>query len=330
MSWKINRMVKVIVAKITFPAVRDREEIILRKPSEVRIRSSFKYLTDTATITMARRVKLFDKQRVREVFRAGDPVKIELGYNYDYITEFEGYIARVSDHIPIIIECEDEMWKLKQLPVHISKETVMLDSFLKEIAPGYEVDADTIAIGSVRFVNSTVAQVLDEIKSKFGLYSYMKGKMLVTGKYYADDTDEPYVPVHLERDVATNNLSFRHANDLRVQIKAISTLSSGQKLDVTVGDEGGEVRQLTYFNIGDTATLKRLAEEDLQKYRVDRFDGSIAMFGRPYVRHGLKVALESGIYPERNGRYYVEATDVGVFANAQYRRIVTLGDVVSI
>ncbi len=320
------RMVKVIVAKITFPAVRDREEIILRKPSEVRIRSSFKYLTDTATITMARGVKLFDKQRVREVFRAGDPVKIELGYNYDYITEFEGYIARVSDNIPIVIECEDEMWKLKQMPVNISLERVNLDSFLKQIAPGYEVVADAIDLGSVRFSNYTVARVLEKLsQSPYGLLSYFQDGKLICGQYYADDTDAPDVPVHLERDVATNNLSFRHANDIRIKVIAVGTLRNGSKIDVTVGDEDGEIRQLTYYPVDQSTTLKQFAEESYKKYKTDRFEGSLALFGTPYIRHGMKVDLTSQMYPERNGRYYVEATETGVFANANYRRVLTLG-----
>lgn len=320
---------RAIVATIIFPAIRDRDEIIIRKPHELRVQSSFRTLTDTATITLARNVKYFNKNKVREVFRAGDPVQIYMGYVRDYISEFEGYVSTVGDDIPVTIQLQDEMWKLKQMPVHISLPNVKLNEFIELICPGYEVEADTFSIGSVRFVHSTVSQVLEQLQQQYGLYSYMQGKKLVVGKYYAANSDLPPVPIHLEDDVATNNLVFRHAEDLRIEIRAVSTLSNGEKIEVTVGDAGGEVRQLTYYNITDRSSLEKLAEADYEKYKVDHFSGSISIYGRPVLRHGMKVDLISRLYPERNGIYYVDATDAGIYSNAQYRRTLTLGDKVT-
>ena len=113
--------------RITLPATDNRGELILKKIQSVRIESSWKRLTDTAEITLPRKAIHLDQgkvkvsfKQVKEWFRRGDPVLIELGYNGNYEIEFAGYITHVSADIPIKIKLEDEMYQLKKLPVHIS------------------------------------------------------------------------------------------------------------------------------------------------------------------------------------------------------------------
>lgn len=315
-----------LCAHIVFEASRGREAIELRKPTSVSVEKSWKLLTDTALITIARNVRDFDKQKVRDVFRPGDPVTISLGYNGEYYQEFVGFIARVSADIPIKIWCEDAMWKLKQQPVNISKASTTLKALMDEIVTDYSVDAAEYEIGPVRYPNFTVATVLDDLKSRFGFYSYMKGETLVVGKIYADDTQTDPVNLHLEKNVYRNNLEYRNAEDVKIKIRAVSTLNDGKKLSVEVGDDGGENRQLTYFGINDEAALKKLAEADYDKYKVDRYSGSLTTFGIPAIEHGWKVDLSSDLYPERAGLYYVDTIRVNFGDGFRYARTATLGD----
>lgn len=315
-----------LCANIEFGASRNREAITLRKPSTVTGEKSWKLLTDTAIITIPRNVRDFDKQKVKDVFRPGDPVVINLGYDGTYYKEFSGFVSRVSADIPIRIYCEDLMWKLKQIPVHISKPSATLQELLFEIVPDYEVDALEVELGTVRYANTTVAKVLEDLKSKYGLYSYMRGETLVCGKIYADDTAVEPVNLHLEKNVYSNNLEYRNADDLMIKIKAVSTLPNGKKLSVEFGDESGEIRQLSYYNITSESELKKLAEADYKKYKVDGYRGNCTTFGIPAVEHGYKVNLSSDIYGERAGLYYVESVKFSFGAGYKYARTLTLGD----
>lgn len=315
----------VMQAHIEFPATANRPNAYsIRKPNSVQIESGWKFLTDKAHIVLPRKVKDFDRQKVRELFRKGDPVIISLGYDQKLRTEFKGYITHVAADIPITIKCEDEMWKLKQQPVNISLKSTTLKGFLKQIVSGYAVDAMDIDLGPVRYAKSTVAQVLEQLKEKYSLYSYMDGTTLKVGKVYADNTGAA-IPLHLERDVVNQSLNYKHKEDVRIRIEAVSTLSGGKKLKVTVGDDDGEQRQLSYYGIEVEAELVKLAQLDLKKYKVDGFDGSVTTFGIPVVQHGDKVALTSELYPDRNGTYYVEEVRVA-FGENGYRRQLKLGE----
>lgn len=316
-------------ARITLPAFEGRRELIIHQVSAITTETSFKQLTDRATVTLPRNVKFFDKYKVREIFRRGTPIKIEFGYNGDYVTEFEGYITQVSAGIPIVITCEDEMWKLKQLPVNVSFKNVTLQKLLETIAPNYDVDAlEGVELGGVRYANSTVALVLDKLsKDPYNLYSYMKGKQLVCGKYYADDTEEDVVNFHLERNAVSNDLNYRNEEDIILKIKGVSVLKNGSKVEAEIGEDGGDRYQLTYYNIEAKAEVLRLLEKDYEVKKRGGFDGSFTAFGVPSVRHGLKVNITSELYEDRSGVYYIEAVNK-TFDKAKIRQEITLGGAV--
>ena len=106
--------------------------------NHIEISSSWKNLTDTAKITIPKNLYaqtpsglvtwegkyLYARSPVAPILMRGDRVKIELGYYYkptpggDYVTElnteFEGFITKINPKMPLVIECEDNMWLLKQ------------------------------------------------------------------------------------------------------------------------------------------------------------------------------------------------------------------------
>lgn len=312
-------------AEIIFPATQHRGEIRTAKVSAVEVESSHKLLTDRAKITLPRNVRFFDKNKAGEVFRRGDPVEVKLGYNGRLWTEFRGYITSASADMPVVLKCEDEMWKLKQLRVSVSMRDTTLPDLMARIAPGYKVDALEVELGKVRFANTTLAAVLDELKTSFGLYSYFQNGKLVVGKMYSDNSEAP-ARVHLEHDVVDNRLKYRRADDIRAKVKAVSTLKNGDKVEVEVGDEDGTPHQLSYYGITSKEELRKLAELDLEKMKVDGYEGDLVLFGSPYLQHGMKVDLQSGIYPDRAGRYYIASTKVTYnTATPEYRRRATIG-----
>lgn len=327
-------MVYTMCAHIIFPATEFRKEIRAIKVSEVVVKTGWKLLTDTATIELPRNTVSFkklgekedgyDKLNVRDVFRAGDPVRVFLGYNGDYIEEFTGYITGVSADIPIQLKLEDEMWFLKQVPVNVSLRKATLDQLLKEIVPsGYSVDAFPIELGSVRYSRTTLAQVLDKIKQDYNLYSYMDGKKLIVGKIYSDNQE---IVHRINIDAApSHNLKYTRADERKILVKAVSTLNNGTKIEATYGDEGGEERQLTYYNIESKAELDKLAKLDYEKYMVDGYEGKIEWYGNIDIKHGEKVELYSPLYPDRTGIYYVDSITKKYDDSPQWHKELEIG-----
>ena len=313
-------------ARITFS--RDgRKDIVILKPSEVEIESSWKILTDTAIIRLPRNVKYFDKFKVREVFKRGDRVKIELGYDGVLTTEFTGYITEVSASIPIEIKCQDEMFKVKQLPVNFSAKSIQLEKLLKQIIPGYQIDAmEGLELGTVRFAKTTVGEVLDKLNSELKIYTYIEPntKTIVSGKIYADNSDQNIVNFNLERNAVSNDLQYRNREDITVKVNG-SCISKGVKIEYSYGDNNADKNIEWQFSVRTKPELEIQVKRFYEANKRDGFDGSFTAFGIPRVQHGWKVNLKSYIYPDRDGIYYVESV-TKTFKKAEYRQQIKLGN----
>jgi hypothetical protein len=320
-------MVKAMNAKITFTGAAG--QTILRQPNSVRVESSWRALTDKAEITLPRNIKVFDKQKVRDVFKRGDKVLIELGYNGFFNKEFEGYITKVSDDYPIVIECEDEMFKLKSEKVHIvTKGKTQLEAFIKDITASKIKAVANYELGPLRFANTTTAKVLEYLQNELNLYSYFDNGELVVAEIYGDNTNDAIQVIDLDH-VVNNSLAYEERSLNKIKVTAVSTLSDGSKIEVSVGDDDGTEQRTSHYNITDQATLKKLAQEDLRKFKTNRYTGTFSHYADLVVRHGQKVDVRSEIYPERNGVYYVDKTIVNFDFSPQYRREIGLDEQVA-
>jgi hypothetical protein len=321
-------MTLAMTCTIAFSKNNRREAIILTRVTEITIESSWKLLTATAEIVLPRKVKFFDKNNVRDTFRNGDFVTIAFGYDGKNVEEFRGYITEVSADIPIKIKLQDEMWRLKQLPVNFSAPNISLKDLLTKIAPGYKIDAlEGVNIGSVRYPKTTIAAVLEKLQQDpWKLNTYFKTingqNVLVCGKYYADDSNVEKVNFDLERNCVGNSLNYVRADDLKILIKGVSTLTNGTKIEAEFGDKDGQLRQLAHYN-KTKKELEVLVKMDYQKSKQDKFDGSFTAFGIPSVKHGQKANLTSTLYKDRNGTYYVEGV-TKTFGTGGIRQVIKL------
>lgn len=185
---------------ITFPANKRREELVIYTISSVHIESSWKMLTDSAEIVLPRRIKYFAGKDLKELLSAGDQVKIELGYDSNLYTEFEGYISLIGWGVPVTIRCEDEMYNLKRKTVSYSAKNVTLKKLLADVAKGYEVKTNYDAeLGAVRYSSRTVAEILNDIRKKTNLHCYFIGKVLYCGNVYSEKVDTEKVKIVLEK-----------------------------------------------------------------------------------------------------------------------------------
>ena len=314
-----------MIAKLVFPATENRDyTVTIRKVESVTIESSWELLTDTAVVTIPRNVKFFEKRKVREVFRNGDPVEIWLGYDDEakLIKEFSGYVVSVSADIPIEIKCEDKMFELKKHSVNYAMKTTKLSDLIKAIVPeGMDIDVADFDLSKQRFPNTTAAKVLEQLQEG-NIYSYFKGETLVVGKIYTDD-EEPPVGFNFSRNVVDNKLQYRLKDEVLILIKATSTLPKGKKITVEFGDKGGVNQNLAYYNIPSKDELLKLCKLDYEKYKQDGYQGDLNVFGIPSVHHGMKARVISDLYPDRDGTYWIKRV-IKSFNDQGYRQSLNL------
>jgi|SRR6185369_2533937 len=284
------------------------------------------------------------------IFMRGDKITIDLGLFMDNMngteylekqTRFTGYITKIKPRVPIEIECEDEMWILKQIrvPDKVWKDSqYTVQSMLTEMLQGTGItvvdgNSGTIKtnIGDFKTRNETVAQVLERLKKDGSIYSYMRnGELRCSGLvYYPQDRVENVF--RFQENITSDNLEYTRKEDISLAIRAYSEFQSvlseknldgtaktkRTRLEVTIDKTGQLDDAAAKAFVGDMITLPILGcktkEELLQralaafpKFYYTGYRGSFTTFGLPFVKHGDAVIIEDNVFPERNGTYLVK------------------------
>jgi hypothetical protein len=334
-----------------------REEIKFNFVNSFEIEETYENLTQTAKVIIPRKLKfegidLFAGQN--PLFKRGDSIQINAGYYPRMRKLFTGYISKVHAKIPIELECEDEMWLLKQYEVSYPQKTykqtlgkngkplrkpkvysdkITLNELLSHILTtdikcanldktNYFQD---INLGQFRMSNATPAQALEVLKENYGLYSYFKEGVLYVGfANNASTTNE--VKLYIEKQVINlNDLEWMDENDIRIKVKAVSIQDDNSKIEVEVGDPDGEQRTIHKHNM-NAADLKEVAEAFLTENKYTGFQGDLVTFGEPYATFGDRVNLVSTKLPEQNGVYLISKVKRTLSVGGGFRQIKTLGE----
>jgi len=320
-----------LYSKITFTSKTTGKEIVFDFVNEVTIETSYENLTDTAKITIPRKLNFEGKPiavGVDSIFKRGDSVKIELGYFPDLRTVFTGYITKVSPKTPIVLECEDNMYLLKTTIIDkYSKTTVSLKQLLTDII-GNVVQFKTlldVELGSFRITNSSVAKVLDVLKSDYGFYSYFVDGVLNVG-LASDASDTKTIEYKFEENIIDDSsLEYQRSENMRLKVKAVSLNSKdNSKIDVEVGDDDGALKTFYTQNATEGA-LREFANLKLTEWKYEGFRGSFKTFGEPYIRHGDTAKLISDKFPEKNGLYEVVSVTRTFNTTEGYKQDIELG-----
>lgn len=289
--------------------------------NDCQIESNWENLTDSCTIKLPSKLGI-DKDNLKDKIRKGDKVSVSFGYD-DQLTEiFTGYVSFVKPSTPVEIQCEDEMWKLKQLKVDKYYEGGDLSEFLSDVFTGYDIDAYGINLAPIHFVDVNGAKVLDQIKSDYRLYSFFRNGVLTVGKQY----DPALATKHtfkLDYNMVSDDLVFKEKDDLIISVKGISNLANGEKIEVEIGETGGDTTTLNFFNLGKE-DLKKAAEKEFERLVYDGFRGSFTAFGEPIVKHGDIVNLIHNEESDKSGEYWVDGIVYSIGLGG-IRQDITLG-----
>lgn len=305
--------------------------------NEVTINSSWKNLTDTATIKLPKSLKTEAGLGIEDVFKAGDKVKIQLGYYDSLKTLFLGYVTVVGAASNICeITCEDEMWQLKQsAPINKSWAAAdlktVIDFVKQKIGATWEFEAlgDAVNIGQLALENLTAAKVLQTLKEEKMQTCFFRIKndkpVLIIGKPYEPNTSKVNKAnfVYGKNVISWKDLSFKKKNEVKLKVKVVNHLPDGTTKEFTIGDDSGEERTLSYYNEKE-ADLKKMAQADLERLKYDGFRGFITCFGEPVVEHGDIASFDYTPATERNGDYWIDAVE-REFKESSSRQKITIG-----
>jgi hypothetical protein len=299
----------------------------------VEIKRSIHDIGATAKITIpatARLVKEGEPKTTVETakqFKAGDQVSISLGYGTDLQKEFQGYVRRVNFTIPVTVECEDNIYLLKRKNIKKSWKSTTLKEVLQFITNGTGITLSGLIpdVAMTNFeVKANAAAALGVIKTNYGLATYFDiNGVLYCGLAYAPDLGKVKYKLRYNT-IEDNDLKYRSAEDVKLKAKAINIQKDNTKVEVEVGDDDGEIRTLFFYDIKDKAQLKKLAEEELQKYKFNGYEGKITTFLQPYALPGMTASIEDVDYQEKSGDYYIEGTTVS-YTTSGARRIIDIG-----
>jgi hypothetical protein len=300
--------------------------------NSVEIKTSYEIFTDTAKITLPRKLSFQGKSLFTgsgAIFKRGDQIKIELGYYPNLTTCFDGYVTFVGSSLPVEIECEDKMFLLKQTTIKkYSVESISLSDLLKAILPsGIDYNCLDVQLGSFRISNATVSKILETLKSDYGFYAYFVDGILHVG-LPSDSSDTVTEEFAFEKVIINpDDLKYQLKDEMFIKIVAISMQSDNSKKQVEVGDTDGSQRTFYTYNSSDPALLD-FANLRLSKIKYSGYNGSFLTFGEPFVRHGDIAKLTSTKLPERDGNYIISSV-TRTFGMDGYRQEINLDGLVS-
>ncbi len=316
----------------------------------IEIESSYEDLTDTCKIVIPRKLTfdglpLFNGEN--PIFSRGDKIEVSLGYVPNITKVFSGYIKTVGSNVPTVLDCEDDMYLLKQWTVNypskkaldevnsklkVHPKTIPLKVKLDELLDfcltpkgiEYEI-VDNIDLGKFSVTNATPAMVLDKLKSEYGLYSYFRDGILHVG--FANDASVTSEAEFKMEEVIINSdtLEWQREEDVRLKCVAISMFPDNTKSDpIEFGDPDGNQITIHKYNM-DTKSLEFAAKEWIKENKYTGYRGDVETFGEPIMKHGDMAKITSEKLPERDGTYLIKKVKRVYGVDNGNHQIFTLG-----
>lgn len=288
-------------------------------------------LTTTCKLTLPRKVKW--QGETSNPIRRGDKISVWLGYDDNLQLAFSGYVLRVGLKAPVVLECEDEMFMLKNkvMDYSIIKTDMNVPDVLKHFT-SLPVRSPDFNIGYYfRSSAVTAAQFLSYVKS-FGpdrfFFRMLDGKMTLVCL-------NPFVP-NLQDVVDTFvfesgvniisdkklNVFVPGKNDVYVRIPVLASINKERKIIERGSDDKAFKRFIFRNQPFSVQTAERLADFIVERESRSGLQGSFSTFGHnlvwPFDIVGIKID------GERKGKYQVAKNTI-TYGSGGFRQDITLG-----
>lgn len=296
----------------------------LDKVTEVEITRDTEKLTDECRLTLPKKIKW---DGVAEIpVQRGDAVKVWLGYDGDLQLAFVGYVRDVGFKTPVVITCEDEMFRLKQMPAQKKAyKNVTIETLLKDQGISYDIKVmGEQNLGQYRVTADTVASLLGHLQEN-GIRSFFRyedgAPVLYSGVLFERESRPSQVFATGVNIISDQSLEQQKAENMRLRVKAVSLMPDNKKIRVEVGDADGERRTLHTYNKRESE-LKAWAEQEIKRLKRDGLTGSLTTFGYRLADKldavGIKIdGVKQGVYQVKK--------NVIKYGTGGFRQEITLG-----
>jgi len=329
--------IDIRIGNYSFNAVNDVE--IKRSNREIATSAIIK-LPSTAVLRRGDQPPA--KVETAQQFVEGDIVEIKMGYSGTNHTEFYGFVSNINQTTPVEIECEDFMYLLRQKQIQKSYENTTLKEALNDIINQVVwadnglpremtlsndiqvIDIDNFLLASDEGEAVSRARALQHIKDTYGIAVYFN----LDGELYAglQYTQQLGTVIYgFGRNIIKeDDLRFVNADTRQIQIKAVNIKPDGTRTEVIVGDETGSSRTIFFWDVATEVQLKKLAQNELEKYKFDGYEGVLEAFLLPRAIPGMLAEIRNEVYPEKEGTYYIDSVQIKYGMNGA-RRFVEIG-----
>lgn len=283
--------------------------------AECEIECSVDNLADVATIVLPEAV-MNQVLNIEKKISRGTQVTIQLGYDGDLQTEFEGYIQDITTNDSTLkIICEDALFLFRVSVPDIELKPSSLKSIaqylIDKIDPSFSLSCD-FDISYEKFVihQATGYDVLKKLQeeTKANIYFDTINKVLHVHAPYVEIGG--VVKYSMQRNIEKSSLEYKRAIDKKVEVTVESTDSKGKVKSITAGTTGGDKITLKLGPMSE-ADMQKVAAAALKKNSFDGYSGSFDGWLIPFVKPTYSAIIEDLDYPYKDGRYYV----IGVKTN---------------
>jgi len=294
---------------------------------DVSIKHSVEELADTATITLP--ATMYNKSLdVENKLARGNKVTIELGYNDNLKTEFEGYIESITtDGGAVKLICEDEIFQYrKSIPDTQLKNNSVAD-ILKyvnsNIDTSFGLDCDySFTYDTFTIKSNTGYDILKKIQEEAKPNVYVKDKKLHIHPRYAQTFGNAQYDFSV--NIESADLKYRKEDERKYMVEINGKGSDGKPIKIQQGTSGGDKETINISAVSSTSSLTQMAKEILICKVFTGYEGNFTGWLIPYCDAGYEVSIRDKEYEYKNGKYYAIAVET-TFAQSGAKRKITLG-----
>jgi len=298
--------------------------------------------TDTARILMPnkfRRTQIVNKNIIAgttNLFKRGDAVSIKIGYFPILVEKFKGFISKVRADSPMILECEDQMFLLKQVNL---KTRLFTNPTIKEVVEYatasqaglvIEFDDETAKIGDFHVENKgfiNAVTVFEVLKKQFGYNIYFEnGTLQVRVLKSILSLNRPVHDMGMQFNVISDTMEFQRDDDTDQMVRFESKqddnsvlLFFGTKVDgQTVINNTAKFAGVTHsWTVPDLteAQIKKIINDNIDKYIWEGIKGSIVTFLEPSVVVSDKIKIIDFKNRDNEGTFLIKSVETGFGIN---------------
>lgn len=309
----------------------------LQTLASVDVQKSVETLSDTCVITLS---GSFMNQpiRVEDTLQEGDSVTVRFGYAPLMVTEFRGFLNRITtDDGTIRLECEDSLYLFRKALKNQEFKNItlknLLNSLISEVneanlAEGVFADFSLksdidFTWGSFTIFKATAYDVLKKVQEETKANIFFKDDILYVQPQYAYIVNDKPLLYDFSKNIEKSSLKYVYLKDKKIEVEVTTTAPDGTKKSFKYGQPGGDKKSIELGSVSD-ASAKTRAEQEFTLFSYDGYEGTFTAWLRPYCEPGYKVRLIDNDYPEKTGNYYVVAVQTKI-GESGGERTITLG-----